>query len=275
MTSPCSLRHPHRTPGRLRFLALSTALALWPLAATAQPAPTRLPDKDVKALIEQVNDLRDKFEGNLDNDVKKSKLRGASGETDVSAFLDDFQDNVNKLKDRFTDDYSASTEAATVLKQANAIDTFMRNSPGVTKGRSEWERLAASLKSLAQVYASTFPLPEGAAVRRMNDKETATAANDLAEAANRLKSDYDKTSTLAKPDRDAAKKDADALKKAAQTVKSRTEDGKPATAEFRQLVDLTAKVRTFIEGHQIPTAATDWHVIDSALGKLKQAFNEQ
>jgi hypothetical protein len=77
------------------------------------------------------------------------------------------------------------------------------------KGRSEWDRQAANLKRLADAYGTTFPVPEGAAVLRMNDKETAGIAAAIATAADHFKSDVDKVKTLPKPDVDAAKKDID------------------------------------------------------------------
>ena len=46
---------------------------------------------------------RDKFEGNLDGQFKASTVRGPSGvETKVAGALQDYQDNTQKLKDRFT-----------------------------------------------------------------------------------------------------------------------------------------------------------------------------
>ena len=65
------------------------------------------------------------------------------------------------------------------------------------KGRSEWDRQVTNLKRLAEAYGTTFPLPDGATVRRMNDKETAAAAEAVATAAERFKDDLDKASTLA------------------------------------------------------------------------------
>jgi hypothetical protein len=50
----------------------------------AQARPERLPDKDIKTLIEQVDEGRDKFEGNLDGQFKRSTVRGPSGETKVA-----------------------------------------------------------------------------------------------------------------------------------------------------------------------------------------------
>jgi hypothetical protein len=266
-----SIRSSSITAARAQTIFLASALSLSSIPALAQARPERLSDKDVKTLIEQVDTGRDKFEGNLDGSFKGSTLRGPSGETKVAGALQDYQDSTQKLKDRFSSDYSASAEAATVLKQSMGIDTFMEGSASAMKGRREWDQQASNLKHLAEAYGTTFPLPDGATVRRMNDKETAGFATAIATAADRFKSDLDKASTLAKPDRDAAKKDADLLIKQANDVKSRTSDGKLATAELRQLVEQVAKLQTFVGAHPIPTM-TNWEAVQTSLGKLQQAF---
>jgi hypothetical protein len=105
----------------------------------------------------------------------------------------------------------------------------------------------------------------------MNDKETAGAAAAIGAAAGRFKDDVDKTTTLAKPDKNAAKKDIDQLVKLADTVKSRTNGGKPATADLRQLLDQVAKVETFVGAHPI-APMTNWQAVQTSLVKLQQAF---
>ena len=148
---------PSIVAARVQTILLVSALSLWSMPALAQVRPERLSDKDVKTLIDQVDEGRDKFEGNLDGKFKGSTVRGPSGETKVAGALQDYQDNTQKLKDRFTPDYSASAEVATVLKQSTAIDTFMQGSPSAMKGRSEWDRQTANLKHLAEAYGTTFP----------------------------------------------------------------------------------------------------------------------
>ncbi len=257
-------------PAQILFLAL--AVSLWSLPALAQAVTERLSDKDAKALIDQVDEGRDKFEGNLDGQFKGSTVRNSRGEMKVSGALQDYQDSTQKLKDRFNGDYSASAEVATVLKQSSAINTFMLSQPSSMKGRSEWDRQVMIVKRLADAYATTFPFPEGATARRMNDKETAATANALANSANAFKSDLDKATTLPKPDKDAAKKDVELLIKQANTVKSRTSDGLPASGEMRQLVEQAAKLQTFVEAHPMPTV-TNWAAVQASLGKLRQAFS--
>jgi len=256
---------------RAQAVLLASALASWSVPGVTQ-APERMSDKDVKTLVDQVDEGRDKFEGNLDGKFKGSTLSGPNGEVRVAAALQDYQDNTQKLKDRFTPDYSAGTEVATVLKQSTAINRFMEGSASSMKGRSEWDRQVGHLKRLAQAYGTTFPLPEGATVRRMNDKDAAGAADAVATAAGRFKNDLGKASTLPKPDREAARKDVDALIKLANAVKSRVSDGKPATSELRQLVEQTARVQTFVDAHPIPEAAANWQTVKASLGTLQQAF---
>jgi hypothetical protein len=262
----------HRFDSRARTVVLAGVLALSPLPALAQASQERLSDKDVRIIIEQVDEARDKFEGNLDSQFKSSTLRRPDGETKVEAALQDYQDNVKKLMDRFTASYSASAEVLTVLKQGTSIHEFMINSSSGMKGRSEWDREAASLKRLAEAYAATFPLPNGATVRRLNDNETAAAASDLASAAGTFKRDIDKDATLAKADKDAVKKDVDALVKLATSVKSRTRDGKPATAEARQVMDQATRLQAFVRTHTVQGAMASWQSMETAITKLQQAF---
>jgi hypothetical protein len=250
---------------------------LWSLPALAQTAPERLTDNEVKDLIEQVDSGRDKFEGNLEGKFKDSVLRNPTGEVKVAAALQDYQDNIKKLKERFTDDYSASAEVGTVLKQASNFDKFLHDTPSIVKGRSEWDHHAADLKRLAAAYATTFPQPvAGAApVRRINDKETAVTAENLAKAADKVKDAYNDVldTALPKPDKDAIKQALELLVKQTEEVKSRTGDHKPATAEMKLVAAQVPVVQKLLTAHPLPAAKTSWETVQSDLAKLKQAFN--
>jgi len=258
----------HSTPAILA----ACALAVFTMPLYAQAPPERQSDKAVKALLEQIDVARDKFEGNLDGSLKDSTIRNATGEIKVSAVLQDLQDNTKKLKERFTEDYSASAEVTTVLKQYTAVDGFMQRSTSVTKGRSEWDFLASHLKTLATIYGTTFPLPDNAVVRRMNDKETASAADELANAANQYKNGIDEDKTLPKADKDAAKKNADDLNKAAKALKSRLSDGKPATAEMKSVVAQATMLQTFVATHPVALASAGATAVKTALAKIEQSF---
>jgi hypothetical protein len=266
-----STRSPNIIAARVQTILFASALSLCAIPTLAQAPPERMSDKDVKALIDQVDEGRDKFEGNLDGQFKASTIKGPSGDVKVAGALQDYQDNTQKLKARFTPDYAADAEVLTVLRQSTAIDRFMQASPTSMKGRSEWDRQAANIKHLAEAYGTTFPFPDGGKAHRMNDKETAATAAAIASAADRFKDDIDKDKTLPKPEKDAAKKDVELLVKHADAVKSRASDGKPASAEMRQLAEQVAKLQTFVGVHPIPTM-TNWQAVQTSLATLQQAF---
>ena len=255
---------------RPRLLVLASGLALCSLPAAAQAPLERLSDKDVKALAEQVDTSRDKFEGNLDGSFKGSTVTGPNGEVKVAGALQDYQDGTKKLQNRFTPEYAAGPEVSTILKQGTLIGAFMQAQPSSMDGRTEWNRHAADLERLAGVYGTTFPMPAGATVQRMNDKEPMAAAASIASAGSRFKSDVDRASTLTKADKEAAKKDVGLLVKQAKTVEDRIGDGKPATSDVKLLAEHAAKLQAFVGSHQF--ASTNWPAVQASLAALQQAF---
>src|SRR5262245_47283205 len=115
------MRRFTRSASAMIVASLSFIPAAW--------AADRASDKEVKELLERLNHERDRFEDQLDGKLKDSILRGPGGEVKVSRYLDDLQDNVQKMKDRFKSDYAASEEVTTVLRQATDIDRYMSTLP--------------------------------------------------------------------------------------------------------------------------------------------------
>ena len=106
----------------------------------------------------------------------------------------------------------------------------------------------------------------------MNDGEAAGFAEEIAEAADEFKHDLDKATAPPTPERTAAKKELDVLIKHAKDVKSRVGDGKPATAQVRQLLEQAAKLQAHFTANPLPTMS-NWDAVQASLGKLQQAFN--
>ena len=237
----------------------------------------RLTDRDVKALLERIDEERDRFEDQLDGKVKSSVLRGAKGEVNVARFLDDLQENVDKMKERFKPDYAASAEVTTVLRQASDIQRFMSSQPANFDGASEWNRLNTSLTELAAAYQVTLPLPEGQLARRLNDCEVKLVAEDLEKTADRFKKDLD-TTLKADTSIDAATRqsqldEVEGLKRDAKALASVVGDNRPASGEAKAVIDRTAKIRAMSAGRTLPAAAqTSWQSVEGGLDKVAQAF---
>jgi hypothetical protein len=244
------------------------------LAAELMAQPGQRPsDRDVEAIFESVYQDRDRFEDQLDGNLKRATLRGPSGEAKVEQYLEDFQRNVETMRDRFDKDYAASTEVRTVLRQASEIHRFMKGQPADLKGGSEWERLVVNLNRLAEAYGTTFPVTEESPVRRINDAETSKAAEAVASQADRLKSEIGRDKSMAKAEQDVLKRDLDTLKAQANVLKSRASDGKPASAETRQLSESIGRVTTALGTRTLsPVAGTAWGTMQKNLDTLAQAY---
>jgi hypothetical protein len=258
----------------MKRLTRPIAALLWclPMLAGGASAQTgeRLTDKDVKTLIEAVDNGRDRFEDQLDGKLKDTILRGPNGEVNVARFLDDLQENTGRLKDRFTNEYAASAEVATVLRQSTPIHAFMKGKPGI-KGGSEWDHLAANLSRLAAVYGTKFPLEGDAPVRRISDGEAAKAAMAIEEQADQFKNALNREQALAKLAKDGLKGQADLVKNAAKALKSRLNDSKPATSEARQLFDAIRRLRESAKG-LTPASLSVMGQMQAPLATLSQAF---
>lgn len=261
-----------RKPSIVAQISLLALLVL-PSLAWAQAAASRLTDKDVEKLIEEVKGSFDRFDDRLDGKVKDSILRGTTGEVQVKPYLKDHKETIEKLKDRFSKQYAASSEAERVLRQATDLDALVKGLPPNTKGRSEWDRYTVDLGRLADVYRTAFPLRPGAPVRRINDDEAAKAADDLAKEVDKVRDALDKEKSIDKTARDAARRELEELAKQAKTVKSLTSSSKPATGEATELMNLVQKFETFAGSQPLsPATASAWAAARAPVEKLRQAF---
>jgi hypothetical protein len=231
----------------------------------------RLTDKEVKSLLEQVYEARDKFEGRLDDKVKNAVLRSSTGEVNVHALLDDFQKDVEKLKSRYSESYAASAEVQAVLARANGIDMMMKSQAPDLKGANDWDQLTKQLRALAAAYRTAFPLPDGKPVRRINDNEAAASAAALISQAELIDKAANSDKTLAKPDKEILKIEVEAVIKQAKALQSRLKESKPATADARGLVEKIGALTK--EGRQLPPPVlTAIGGLRAPLLKINQAF---
>ena len=260
---------------------ISPVLGMLALVALAFPPAARgerLTDKDVKALIERIDHERDRFEDQLDGKLKRSIVRGPRGEVNVERHLDDLQENVDKLKERFTPRYAASAEVVTVLQQGSGIQRFMATQPPNLDGASEWNRLSATLGELAAVYGTSFPIGEGQSARRLNDEEVAVAAKAVAEGADKFKKDLDnslkKDKAIDANARKAALQEADDLKKDAKALADVVSGGRPASGEARALVDRVARLKAASAAWPLsPAAQASLRSVEGSLDKIARAFS--
>ena len=262
-------------------LLVAVALAISSVPAFSVPAfaADRMTDRDVKALVARIEEDRDKFDNALDDELKNKVLRDSTGEVDVKRFLNNFQESIDRLEESLKPGYAGSSEAGALLKQGSALERYFRAQPGGTKGESEWNRLASDLKLLAAVYGAEFPVGENTTFRRIGDKEVAEAAKVLGDSAQQLKktldTDLKKDPATDSASREAIVQEADQLSKDAKVLRDRLNDSKPSSAEADQMMSRAAKLHAFIQGHQVPAAATVWTGVRPQLETVATAYRIQ
>jgi hypothetical protein len=219
-----------------------------------------------------------RFDDALEGKLKNSIVRGPAGEVNVARFLDDFQENIDRLEERLKPEYAASAEVATLLRQGSAIDRFLRQQPAGTRGESEWNRLATDLKTLAAAYGAEFPLAEGASVRRIGDRELAASVEQIEESAERLKRALDnelkKDPSVQSSARQAIVGEADQLSKDAKTLRSRIKDSKPSSAEAEHVMERAAKLRAFIDTHKLSASSGTLATMSPAMQTVAAAYGK-
>ena len=138
-------------------------------------------------------------------------------------------------------------------------------------------RLAGSLRELATVYATTFPIPDGHQARRMNDSEVRKAADNVAKAADRYKKELDSSlknnTSIDHATREASVKQADDLKRDAEKLDSTIGDSKPASGEVQALFRQASAVKAAAKGRPLsPAAQAEWKAVETDLAIVAQAF---
>ena len=239
--------------------------------AHAQAPFDRGSDEVIEELFKSIDDKTEAFRESLDRDFRNSVVRGAQGETDVKAYLDDLEESVKAAADRFGSEYSASAEVNTLLARAAQAHTYVRAHPELS-GASEWDQLAGDLHRLAQSYGASFPLAANANVRRVGDSELRTSLEALRgiseQTSSALKRAARDTPALASNATSAA-----AFGETAEALQARLSKDQPATAEARQLQAAAAKVNGEMAAVTVPGAVKDiWKPSGDHVAKVVQAF---
>jgi hypothetical protein len=196
----------------------------------------------------------------------------------VRHFLKDFKENIEHLDDRMKPGYAASAEVGTLLRQASIVERYFREQAPGTRGQSEWNRLAASLKTLASAYGAAFPLQENAPVRRIGDKELAVAVEGVIKNVDKLKqtlnNDLKKDTTVTSAARQAATDSVEQFVDDAKALRDRVKDGRPSSAEADRVLSNATSLQTFISSHQVPASASLWTGVKPQLQAVASAYGQ-
>jgi len=260
-------------------MSIVTALTAFLFAAAPARAADRLNDKDVQKLLESIEQNRSKFEAALDDDLKNATLRSPRGEVKTDAFLNDLQDQVERARERFESDYSASSEVVALLDYTSRLDTWVTGQATGFKGSVEYASFAADLRRLASAYNTTFPQSAGGTARRINDAELVTAAANIEKYIDVFKKEFH--ATLASPNNQqivgtsgqVAADRVDMLKANAHALNARLADKQKGVEEAQALIAQALSLANELSRYSLTSGATTtWTPLRAELGKVAEGY---
>ena len=121
-------------------------------SSTAQAQqPYRVSDRQISDILHRLERNSGRFRNSLDASLDRSRTDGTRAEDDINAFVRDFDNSVEQLKQRFNDRRSVSADVETVLQKAAVIDNFMgRNF--AARSENDWVAVKTDLDALAGAY---------------------------------------------------------------------------------------------------------------------------
>ena len=244
-------------------------------------APGRLTDQEVTALLESIEKKRAAFEGALDDKLKNSTIKTERGEVNANKFFDDLQDQVQRVRDRFSSSYSASSEVLTLLQFGARLDAWASAQPAGFRGSKEWGALATDFRRLSAAYNSGLLRPGqqalGAQARRLNDAELMTAAANLNKNMDAFRTAYDNAlaanTSLTPASRQSAIQNVDGMKNMARLLNTALAKKQKGVSEAELLVKGSAIM--IDETLKLPpnsAAAAAWAPVREDLGKVALAY---
>ena len=261
-----------------RIAVAAAVLVTLTISVPAAAQPSRLYDKEVKALLDQAKNSYEHFWDALDGQTRNSTFKNATGEFVAKTLNEDYKKALDTAKDRLSDSYAASNEVGGCSSRRSGSTRSSASRGPSMKGASEWQAHATQLGQIANAYGATFPPAANQVFSRHNDKDVIHAASSVEQASKRLADALDNSLKKDKNTPEAARKaiveDVKRLGELAKTLESTVDDKKPASAQVTALRDQAAKVKTAIAGSSAAAAVLgQWSAIENTLGTIGAAFH--
>jgi len=258
----------------ISLAAVTAGLLILPSVAQAAD---RLTDKEVQDLLASVENTRSKFEAALDKGLKNTVIQGARGDVNTNEFFDDLQDQVERTRERFKKDYSASSEVIALLGYGTRLEVWVKKQRVGFQGSSEWTPFAADLHRLAKAYNTTIPMPNGGIARRYNDSELITAAANVEKMVDPFRHELDLSLTgkqgLSPANHQATLAQVDTLKSHSHALNQSLANNGKGVAEADALIRQALIIVDWISKNPLSaTTNVKWAPLRRELGKIAFAY---
>lgn len=260
-----------------RLVLITAMMAGLLILPTTLLAVERLTDNEVRELIGNIESGRSTFERALEDKVKNTVIKGPRGDVNTDEFFDDLQVQITRTKERFTSDYSASSEVLSLLQYSTRLDRWAKSQPPGFKGSAEWGPFAENLSRLAKAYNTTMPMPQNDGARRFNDAELKAAAAEVETLCDPYRAELEKSvnadKSLTAEARQSTLQQVDVLKTNAHALNESLANGQKGEAEADALIKQALVATNTVAKTKISSGASAaWTPLRGALGKVAWSY---
>jgi hypothetical protein len=129
-----------------------TVLVIMSVLGIVQFTSTEASAQDVRYLLKRLEENTDRFAKSLDDALDHSSLNGSRTEDEINAYVHDFEEATDRLKDDYEDRGYDPDNAREVIVRARKIDCFMRQYDLGIRARGDWQVVRADLDAWERNY---------------------------------------------------------------------------------------------------------------------------
>ncbi len=116
----------------------------------------RANDRDVQTIIRRLETRTDAYKREINLSLDRSVLNNTRSEETVVAYITDFENATDRLRQNFDARRSTSADVEEVLNRAYAIDSFMRDYRLTTNAENQWRLIRTDLDTLTKYYSVSW-----------------------------------------------------------------------------------------------------------------------
>lgn len=109
-------------------------------------------ERDMRNLLTQLEQRTDAYRNEMRNALDRSYLNNTRSETTISAYITDFENATDKLKQNFDARRATSADVQEVLSRANFLDGVMRDYRFTANAENQWRLISSDLSKLSGYY---------------------------------------------------------------------------------------------------------------------------
>lgn len=261
----------------LKYSVALLSLSFLSLTASAQ-GPYRLADKEIKPLLERIDDNAHKFSDTMSKGLKNNRIQYEQGEESILQYVEDLKVSTKRLREGFDGKRSVNADVEEVLRRAMYIDKFMRRHPAVTGADREWTDLKQQLDILAKSWDVRWEDfgPENRP-HRLNDQEVASLVESIKRNTEQVRKDAEDALKKNKGVDSQTRKNVDesfkGLIDASNQLKGKVNNNKEAAPLVEQVLRQGTTIDRFMNQYDTSDKAkNDWSRVHSDLEQLAKAY---